>query len=87
MFKKSTSACSATKTTTSKRWGSTSPAATKDEPEEFLSLKNVVKLELEDKDANILELVEKLKTTQTLNTLSLTISTASTTLRLPLYYL
>ena len=41
--------------------GSTSPAATKDEPEEFLSLKNVVKLELEDKDANILELVEKLK--------------------------
>lgn len=41
--------------------GSTSPSATKDEPEEFLSLKNVVKLELEDKDANILELVEKLK--------------------------
>jgi subtilisin family serine protease len=41
--------------------GSTSPAATKDEPEEFLSLKNVVKLELEDKQANILELVEKLK--------------------------
>jgi subtilisin family serine protease len=41
--------------------GSTSPAATKDEPEEFLSLKNVVKLELEDKDANILEIVEKLK--------------------------
>ena len=41
--------------------GSTSPAATKDEPEEVLSLKNVVKLELEDKQANILELVEKLK--------------------------
>jgi subtilisin family serine protease len=41
--------------------GSTSPAATKDEPEEFLSLKNVIKLELEDKNANILELVEKLK--------------------------
>lgn len=41
--------------------GNTSPAATNDEPEEFLSLKNVVKLELEDKQANILELVEKLK--------------------------
>lgn len=41
--------------------GSTSSSATKDEPEEFLSLKNVVKLELEDKNANILELVEKLK--------------------------
>ena len=40
---------------------STSPVATKDEPEEFISLKNVVKLELEDKNANILELVEKLK--------------------------
>ncbi|MDG1042570.1 MAG: S8 family serine peptidase [Flavobacteriaceae bacterium] len=41
--------------------GSTPPSATKDEPEEVLSLKNVVKLELEDKNANILELVEKLK--------------------------
>ena len=41
--------------------GSISSSATKDEPEEFLSLKNVVKLELEDKSANILELVEKLK--------------------------
>lgn len=41
--------------------GSTSASATKDESEEFLSLKNVVKLELEDKNANILELVEKLK--------------------------
>ncbi|MDG1793448.1 MAG: S8 family serine peptidase [Flavobacteriaceae bacterium] len=41
--------------------GSTPPSATMDEPEEVLSLKNVVKLELEDKNANILELVEKLK--------------------------
>ena len=41
--------------------GNTSPSATNDEPEEFLSLKNVIKLELKDKQANILELVDKLK--------------------------